>query len=49
MKVVSVNTPSAAYEVKIGASLLDSLGEEVRARTKAGRAVVVSGENVFPL
>ena len=49
MKLVSVHTPSAAYEVKIGAGLLDSLGEEVRARTKAGRGVVVSGENVFPL
>ena len=49
MKVVSVNTSSAAYEVKIGAGLLDCLGEEVRAHTKAGRAVVVSGEHVFPL
>lgn len=49
MKVVSVNTPSAAYEVKIGTGLLDRLGEEVRSRTRAGRAMVVSGEHVFPL
>ena len=49
MKVVSVNTPSAAYEVKIGTGLLDRLGEEVRSQTRAGRAMVVSGEHVFPL
>ena len=49
MKVVSVNTPSAAYEVKIGTGLLDRLGEEVRSRMRAGRAMVVSGEHVFPL
>ena len=35
MKVVSVNTPSAAYEVKIGGGLLDRLGEEVRSLTRA--------------
>ena len=49
MRVVSVNTPSAAYDVKIGSGLLDRLGEEVRAHTRAARAVVVSGEHVFPL
>ena len=49
MKKVSVNAPSASYEVKIGPGLLDHLGEEVRACTRAGRAVVVSGEHVFPL
>ena len=49
MKLVSVNAPSASYTVKIGPGLLDHLGEEVRACTRAGRAVVVSGEHVFPL
>ena len=49
MKVVSVNVPSAAYEVKIGDGLLDCLGEEIRTLTRAKRAVVVSGEHVFPL
>lgn len=49
MKKVSVNAPSASYEVKIGPGLLDHLGEEVRACTRASRAVVVSGEHVFPL
>ena len=49
MRVVSVNTPSAAYDVKIGSGLLDRLGEEVRAHTGAAQAVVVSGEHVFPL
>ena len=49
MKLVSVNAPSASYTVKIGPGLLDHLGEEVRACTRASRAVVVSGEHVFPL
>lgn len=46
---VPVKAASAAYEVKIGPGLLDCLGAEVRACTAAGHAVLVSGENVFPL
>ena len=48
-RTVQVQAPSGAYEVRIGSGLLSSLGERVRALTKAGRCVVVSGENVFPL
>ena len=49
MRQLSVQTSSASYEVKIGCGLLDALGTEVRACTRAGRVALVSGENVFPL
>lgn len=40
---------SSSYEVKIGRGLLSFVGEEIRNRTKAGKVVVIAGENVFPL
>ena len=40
---------SREYDVLIGRGLLDSLGEVVRAATKAQTAVVVAGDIVFPL
>ena len=49
MRCVNVNTPSGAYEVRIGAGLLPTLGESVRACTGAKRCAVIAGENVFPL
>jgi 3-dehydroquinate synthase len=49
MKSVSVQAPSGAYAVKIGAGLLPRLGEELRAVTGAKRCAVIAGENVFPL
>ncbi|MCR5088100.1 MAG: 3-dehydroquinate synthase [Oscillospiraceae bacterium] len=49
MRTIRVAAPSASYDVQIGPGLLDSLGEKVRACTKAKRCVLVSGENVFPL
>lgn len=48
MNVVKVSA-STEYEVKIGAGLLSSLGEEVSAVTKAGIAAIVSDSNVWPL
>ena len=49
MRSVTVHTPSAAYEVRIGSGLLDTLGPAVAQQTGARRCVLVSGENVFPL
>lgn len=49
MRTVNVQTPSAYYEVRIGAGLLGSLGQAVRGVTGARRCVLVSGEHVFPL
>ncbi len=49
MRNVTVNAPSGRYEVKIGAGLLPSLGEEIRSCTRARRCAVIAGENVFPL
>ena len=46
---VSVNAPSGSYEVKIGAGLLPTLGQELRERTNAKRCAVISGANVYPL
>ena len=40
---------SREYDVLIGRGLLDSLGEVVRAATKAQTAVVIAGDRVFPL
>jgi len=49
MRSVQVSAPSGAYEVKIGAGLLPTLGAEIRAVTRAKRCAVIAGENVFPL
>ena len=46
---IPVKTPSGSYEVKVGAGLLPTLGEEMKKLGMAGKCVVVSGENVFPL
>ncbi len=40
---------SKAYQVLVGAGLLDQAGERVRAVTKAETAVVVAGDRVAPL
>lgn len=48
MNVVKVNA-STAYEVKIGAGLISSIGQEVASVTKAGIAAIVSDTNVWPL
>ena len=40
---------SRRYEVLIERGLLDRAGKEIRSVTKAGSAVLVAGENVFPL
>ena len=40
---------SRNYEVLIERGLLDRAGTEVRAATRAGSAVLVAGENVWPL
>ena len=42
-------TASRSYEVWIGRGLLDSAGERVKAVTRAETAIVVAGENVWPL
>ena len=49
MKIIPVNTPSGAYEVKVGPGLLPQLGREMKALGLSGRCVAVSGEHVFPL
>ncbi|MBR1456752.1 MAG: 3-dehydroquinate synthase [Oscillospiraceae bacterium] len=48
MTVVPVRA-SRSYEVLIGEGLLDELGTRVRAVSRARTAVVIAGENVFPL
>lgn len=48
MKTVKV-CASKAYEVKIGSSLLDTLGIEAAAVTKVGTAAIISDSNVWPL
>lgn len=48
MKTITVNA-SRSYEVLLGAGILPKLGTELRKRTKARRAAVVSDSNVFPL
>ena len=48
MNIIKVNTASA-YEVKVGASLLSTLGAEAAAVTKCGNTVIVSDSNVWPL
>ena len=40
---------SRSYEVLIERGLLDQIGEQVRMVTRAETAVIVAGENVFPL
>ncbi len=48
MNIVKINA-SKPYEVKIGSSLLSTLGQAVRSVTKANAAYVVSDSNVWPL
>lgn len=48
MRIVDVHT-SKRYEVRIGAGLLDSLGEEVAKLKGVRRVAVVSDSNVWPL
>lgn len=48
MKIIKVNA-SRSYDVKIGSNLLPSLGAEVAALYKAGKACIVSDSNVWPL
>ena len=48
MKIIKVNA-SRSYDVKIGSNLLPSLGAEVAALCKAGKACIVSDSNVWPL
>ena len=48
MNVVEVSA-STAYEVKVGAGLLSSLGQESASVTKPGIAAIVSDSNVWPL
>ncbi len=49
MKTVRVSTPTRSYDVMIGSGILKDLGTVVRSVTSAGRCILVSGENVFPL
>ena len=48
MKSVLVSA-SSSYEVKIGPGFLSFCGQEVRENTKAVKAAIIAGENVFPL
>ena len=48
MNIVKVQA-SSSYEVKIGSSLLSTIGTEVAAITNVGIAVIVSDSNVWPL
>ena len=47
MKSVTVSA-SRTYEVKIGAGVLASLGDEIRAVCKADTAAIISDTNVWP-
>ena len=49
MTRIPVSAASAGYEVVIGEGILDSLGEAVRQTVSPQKAMVVCGENVFPL
>ena len=48
MKTITVSA-SRKYDVKIGAGLLPSLGQETAALCKAGTAAIISDSNVWPL
>ena len=48
MKIIKVNA-SRSYDVKIGSNLLPTLGAEVAALCKAGKACIISDSNVWPL
>ena len=48
MNIVKVSA-STAYEVKIGAGLLSSLGQEAASVTKPGIAAIISDSNVWPV
>ena len=49
VKTIPVHTPSGCYEVRVGPGLLPRLGREMKLLGLAGRCVVVSGEQVFPI
>lgn len=48
MKTVTVSA-SRSYEVQIGRGLVDEAGQRIRAVSRAENAVIVSGDNVWPL
>lgn len=48
MKTVTVNA-SKKYNVLIGKGLLDEAGTKIRQVSKAGKAVIVSDDNVYPI
>ena len=48
MKTIRV-TASGSYDVMIGSGLLDRVGNAAKDIVPCGRAVIVSGENVFSL
>lgn len=48
MRTVTVSA-SKTYDIKIGAGLLATLGEEIKALGKAKKVCIVSESNVFPL
>ncbi len=49
MKSIPVSTASGNYDVIIGEGILDKIGEAVRQTISPQKAMVVCGENVFPL
>ena len=49
VKTIPVHTTSGCYEVRVGPGLLPRLGREMKLLGLAGRCVVVSGEQVFPI
>jgi 3-dehydroquinate synthase len=49
MATVSVNTPGAAYDVRVERGLLDLVGERLRALVNTPRAAVVTDTHVAPL
>ena len=48
MKTVHISA-SKEYDVLVGSGLLDEAGERIRAVTRAKTAVIISGDNVFPI
>lgn len=49
MKKIPVNLGDRSYEVRVGAGLMNGLGQAVKSLPHAGRAVVVSDSNVAPI
>lgn len=48
-QVIPVRTPSRAYDVHVGAGLLDDVGAIARAAARGSAAVIVTDSNVGPL